>query len=187
MKTLNKFKGKSSFFGFTLIELIVVIAIIGVLISILVPTMMGYIGKARRQVDRSSASNIGKTVIAIAVLGEPEMKTTFYSSTDSYSVTANVANNSESYTVNVVCRSNHGEWVTAIDSIKPFAEALNFSYSETTQGSLDLKYKNNADCWAVCFRPDVKDSVEVWASKSTGDKTCEPMYRVWPDPAEEYT
>lgn len=48
--------------GFTLVELVVVIAIIGVLAAILVPTMMGIVVKARVSSANSTASNIQKLV-----------------------------------------------------------------------------------------------------------------------------
>ena len=44
--------------GFTLVELIVVIAIIGVLAAILVPSMLGYVSKAKF----SSANSVAKTI-----------------------------------------------------------------------------------------------------------------------------
>ena len=44
--------------GFTLIELIVVIAILAILAAILVPTMMNIIGTARDQVRKSNAAAV---------------------------------------------------------------------------------------------------------------------------------
>jgi len=44
--------------GFTLIELIVVIAILAILAAILVPTMMSVIGTARQQVKESNAAAV---------------------------------------------------------------------------------------------------------------------------------
>ncbi len=48
--------------GFTLVELVVVIAIIGVLGAILVPTLMGYSLNAKVTSINSTASNIRKTI-----------------------------------------------------------------------------------------------------------------------------
>jgi prepilin-type N-terminal cleavage/methylation domain-containing protein len=51
--------------GFTLIELIVVIAIIGVLAAILVPSMLGYVRKAHRVADIAAGKEIYNNVIQI--------------------------------------------------------------------------------------------------------------------------
>ena len=53
---------KSNRKGFTLVELVVVIAIIGILAAILVPTMMNYVKKAKLKTANSNAKLVYTTV-----------------------------------------------------------------------------------------------------------------------------
>jgi len=63
--------------GFTLVELIVVIAIIGILSSILVPSIMGYVNLARKKATVSNAKVIYDAV-AINLATDDEVYDAFY-------------------------------------------------------------------------------------------------------------
>ncbi|MEG0313796.1 MAG: type II secretion system protein [Erysipelotrichaceae bacterium] len=56
--------------GFTLIELIVVIAILGVLALILVPNFMGYLADAKETTATTNAANAYKMATAAAAKGQ---------------------------------------------------------------------------------------------------------------------
>jgi len=65
--------------GFTLIELIVVIAIIGVLAAILVPSMLGYIRKSKINAANSTAAQVHKAAnTALTELDEEGKPTVDY-------------------------------------------------------------------------------------------------------------
>lgn len=65
---LNRFRSAKKKDGFTLVELIVVLVILAILAAILVPTLIGYINKAKDEKDYATAQTV--RVAAQAALDE---------------------------------------------------------------------------------------------------------------------
>lgn len=58
--------------GFTLVEMIVVIAIIAILAAVIIPTTAGFIDRARLSNDRQAAASMTQALRSAAILGEVE-------------------------------------------------------------------------------------------------------------------
>ncbi len=57
-KTLEKYRSKKKNGGFTLVELIIVIAIMAALVAVLAPQYIQYVNKSRTTADQSTADSI---------------------------------------------------------------------------------------------------------------------------------
>ena len=165
--------------GFTLIELVTVIAIVGVLAAILIPSMLGYLNKARKSADKSAACTIGKA--AMGVNAENTEKDIFAGGSD-FTVSALTSNGAESYKFTALCMSSGDTWKAFDSTSDEFAELLN-EESNMIDGN-QVKYhgaRKDTNCWVVGYS-DENNRVEVW----TGDKSGTPSYRVFPSPDKAY-
>ncbi len=189
--------------GFTLIEIIVVIAIIGVLAAILVPSMIGYVRKAKKTHDMNSGKRIAESVMV--VLSEKEHgDDSFYSQTsESQSPHWNKTDpvTSESYNLIVVAVMNGGpgcngafwNWTPNDPLYQEFTDLLNeeMDYSPTnSKTNINIKYQPKdaakpLNRWFICYRSDDNSALEIWVGNGSSQSwgKGEPMYRVYPKPA----
>ncbi|MDE7233671.1 MAG: prepilin-type N-terminal cleavage/methylation domain-containing protein, partial [Ruminiclostridium sp.] len=93
--------------GFTLVELIVVIAIIGVLAAILVPTMLGYTVQSRITSVNSTASDLQKAINLFLTEANTQQYGMFASQSSSTEMQIKIVN---------------GVWTLTIDDPSVFVE-----------------------------------------------------------------
>lgn len=159
IKKLQKLKAKK---GFTLVELIVVIAIIGVLAAILIPTMLGFVTSSRVTSANSTAAAIKKQIDNFLT----DADTAGYGMKQSSSAQA-------SFTFKV---DDKGEWTAALTAggYSPAADAA----------ALSTAFKNDKK-WKASAEKITKDSPKANADNATALMTID-LASVFPDIKSSY-
>ncbi len=171
--------------GFTLIEIVVVLTIIGILAMLLVPSMIGYVKKSKRSSDITSARTIRNDAAAVLAEGDEDAETAFYSGGgSSQNVSVTYAGKTEEYTIVILAEkiaNTDTEW-QADGDMGEFVKELNSLEDKRA----DMKYISpekgvDLDRWFLAKDAGESDRIEVWVGNSGG-----PKYRVWPQTQAGY-
>ncbi|MCR5149135.1 MAG: prepilin-type N-terminal cleavage/methylation domain-containing protein [Eubacterium sp.] len=195
--------------GFSLVELLIVIAIIAILSAAIAPMLIRYIDKARKQKDVAAAETIyhaADVTLATSdssILGAWENR----SGNALYDLEANGEKykgeflawarglfiyHDENYEFKNAWNNAQAQW----DFVEEFNPYINqhekaSTFNKSNKGNAvhfsykktkdpKKRYKQYADCWMIFRRQDTH-TVEVWIGYKPDGKIVMPYYRIYPD------
>ena len=193
--------------GFSLVELIIVVAIIAILAATIAPILIRYIDKARKQRDVAVAETIYHAANLALASSDDKVRDSWEQ--DTKQKKWSVVSNGESYQIEIIAwargsydyRKENGEFKNgwnAVDNQWDFVEEFKLNLTQyggrkfnTENEVVPFKYrktkdpyrksKQYADSWILYRRTD-NYQMEVWiGTKVNGGGLVEPYYRLFPD------
>ncbi len=195
--------------GFTLVELMIAVAIMAILTAIVGLSIIRYIEKARKQKDVAAAETIYKAAevtLATAdseVLGAWENSTgnalyTLYANGETYKgeflawARGQFIYNDENYEFKNAWNNAQAQW-NFVEEFNPYigqsANSKTFNksnkgnaarFSYTKTKDPKKRYKQYADCWMI-FRREDNHMIEVWIGYKPSGQIVQAYYRLYPD------
>ena len=143
--------GKSSKKGFTLVELIVVLVILAILAAMLVPALVGYIDRAKKEKEFQAASTVYTAAQALATEAYGQGKTSAQAETYAENVT-------EIKKLTGIDVDANGVDVTMATPGDAGIEGFTIKQIKVTFDGHDYYYTLNAATWATDGYPTVTAS-----------------------------
>lgn len=188
--------------GFSLVELIIVIAIMAILAAAIAPALVRYIDKSRRADDLALCETVGKAVLLTINSGDADVGGV---DTDLYELWVSNSFSNTRYSVSVdggpqYQVENIAYWQNGQNGdifvhggatdVQPFVDAVNTNLG-TPQAKLLKNTKdpagstNHLDTIYV-MKHVATSEIEVWVGYGGGGTTGTPLYMLYPNPCSYY-
>ena len=117
--------------GFSLVELIIVIAIMAVLVGVLAPTYLQYVEKSKKSNDAQTVDSIVNALEICAI--DPEVQVA-----GDWEITITITNSGTTYTP-VGTKAGNTKFIDALDDIVPTSTKLKSTKWDSTNNGFEIK------------------------------------------------